>query len=40
MKFYKTLALGCKVNTYEIQAIKELLDKNGYQEKLFQPPDQ
>ena len=32
MKFYKTLALGCKVNTYEIQAIKELLDKNGYQE--------
>ena len=32
MKFYKTLALGCKVNTYEVQAIKELLDKNGYQE--------
>ena len=32
MKFYKPLALGCKVNTYEIQAIKELLDKNGYQE--------
>lgn len=32
MKFYKALALGCKVNTYEIQAIKELLDKNGYQE--------
>ena len=24
--------LGCKVNTYEIQAIKELLDANGYQE--------
>ena len=32
MKFYKTLALGCKVNTYEILAIKEYLDKNGYQE--------
>lgn len=32
MKFYKTLALGCKVNTYEVQAIKELLDQNGYQE--------
>ena len=32
MKLYKTLSLGCKVNTYEIQAIKELLDANGYQE--------
>lgn len=32
MKLYKTLSLGCKVNTYEIQAVKELLDANGYQE--------
>ncbi len=32
MKFFKTLALGCKVNTYEIQALKELLNENGYQE--------
>lgn len=30
MKYYKTYSLGCKVNTYEIQAIKELLNKNGY----------
>ena len=32
MKFYKTLVLGCKVNTYEMQAIKELLNGKGYQE--------
>jgi threonylcarbamoyladenosine tRNA methylthiotransferase MtaB len=32
MKFYKTLSLGCKVNTYEVQAIKELLNQNGYLE--------
>ena len=32
MKFYKTLVLGCKVNTYEMQAIKELLNEKGYQE--------
>ena len=30
MKYYKTLSLGCKVNTYEIQAIKELLNDKGY----------
>ena len=30
MKYYKTLSLGCKVNTYEIQAIKELLNEKGY----------
>lgn len=30
MKYYKTLSLGCKVNTYETQAVKELLDKEGY----------
>lgn len=34
MKFYKTLSLGCKVNSYEIQSVKELLNKNGYQEVL------
>ena len=32
MKFYKTLVLGCKVNTYEMQAIKELL--NDYEVKV------
>ena len=32
MKFFKTLVLGCKVNTYEMQAIKELLNEKGYQE--------
>lgn len=32
MKFYKMLSLGCKVNTYEIQAIKELLNQKGYVE--------
>ena len=30
MKYYKTLSLGCKVNTYETEAIKELLEKEGY----------
>ena len=32
MKYYKTYTLGCKVNTYETQAVCELLDKNGYEE--------
>ncbi|MGN1295158.1 MAG: tRNA (N(6)-L-threonylcarbamoyladenosine(37)-C(2))-methylthiotransferase MtaB [Bacilli bacterium] len=32
MRYYKTHTLGCKVNTYETQAIKELLNKNGYVE--------
>lgn len=32
MKYYKTLSLGCKVNTYETEAIKELLNKLGYEE--------
>ena len=32
MKFYKCITLGCKVNTYETQAICELLHKNGYEE--------
>lgn len=34
MKYYKTLSLGCKVNTYEVQAIKELLNNNGYTESI------
>ena len=34
MKYYKTLSLGCKVNTYEVQAIKELLNQNGYIESI------
>lgn len=34
MKYYKTLSLGCKVNTYEVQAIKELLNKNNYVESI------
>ena len=34
MKYYKTLSLGCKVNTYEVQAIKELLNCNGYIESI------
>ena len=36
MKYYKTLSLGCKVNTYEVQAIKELLNQNfisGFQDE-------
>lgn len=32
MKYYKTCTLGCKVNTYETQALCELLHQNGYQE--------
>ncbi len=32
MKYYKTISLGCKVNTYETQAVKELLQKDGYEE--------
>ena len=38
MKYYKTHTLGCKVNTYETQAIKELLNKNGYEESLEDNP--
>lgn len=34
MKYYKTLSLGCKVNTYEIQAVKEILNSNGYVESI------
>ncbi len=34
MKYYKTLSLGCKVNTYETEAIKELLNKQGYTESI------
>lgn len=30
MKSFKTLTLGCKVNTYETQAIKELLEQDGF----------
>lgn len=32
MKYYKTCTLGCKVNTYETQAICTLLEQRGYQE--------
>ncbi len=32
MKKYKIITLGCKVNTYESQVMKEALDKNDYQE--------
>lgn len=32
MKYYKTYTLGCKVNTYETQAVSALLEKEGYQE--------
>lgn len=32
MKYYKTISLGCKVNTYETQAVKELLKQKGYEE--------
>lgn len=38
MKYYKTHTLGCKVNTYETQAIKELLNKKGYEESLEDNP--
>lgn len=34
MYYYKTLSLGCKVNTYEVQAIKELLNAADYQESI------
>lgn len=30
MKKYKIVTLGCKVNSYESQAVKEMLDANGY----------
>ncbi len=30
MKYYKTYTLGCKVNTYETQAVCKQLDENGY----------
>lgn len=30
MKKYKIFTLGCKVNTYESQVMKELLEKDGY----------
>ena len=32
MKYYKCFSLGCKVNTYEIQAVCQILNENGYQE--------
>lgn len=32
MKKYKIFTLGCKVNTYESQALKEILDSHGFQE--------
>lgn len=32
MKYYKSVTLGCKVNTYETQAICQILNENGYQE--------
>ncbi len=31
MKYYRIFALGCKVNSYESQALRELLEKRGYQ---------
>lgn len=30
MKYYKSVTLGCKVNTYETQAISQILNENGY----------
>lgn len=33
-KYYKSLTLGCKVNTYETQAVLEELDKLGYAESI------
>ena len=30
MKKYKIFTLGCKVNSYESEALAELLEKNGY----------
>lgn len=33
-KYYKSCTLGCKVNTYETQAILEELDKIGYEESI------
>ena len=32
MKYYKSVTLGCKVNTYETQAICQILNENNYQE--------
>lgn len=31
MKYYRIFALGCKVNSYEAQALRELLEERGYQ---------
>ncbi len=34
MKYYKTHTLGCKVNTYETQAICKILEENGFSESI------
>ncbi len=39
MKSYKIVTLGCKVNAYESQAVKELLNQNGYYESKEEPAD-
>lgn len=39
MKSYRILTVGCKVNAYESQAMKEILDRNGYCESEGGTPD-
>lgn len=34
MKYYKTYTLGCKVNTYETQAVCKILEENGFSESI------
>ena len=37
MKSFLVTTLGCKVNTYESQAMKEILLNNGYVEDYINP---
>ena len=39
MKYYKSVTLGCKVNTYETQALCQILNENGYSESSDQEAD-
>lgn len=37
MKKYQIITLGCKVNAYESQALKEILNQDGYEESSLNP---
>ena len=36
---FKIITLGCKVNSYESQAMKEMLIRNGYEESVSKEAD-